>query len=104
MTTVNVPCGSDPSERTAWALPFRPAATCHATTWRPGLTAVTPKSNFAVRPGASRPRAHVLAYAVTAPPGPPEPPGELASQPKLHWPGGWSTTHTGREGWGSPGL
>ena len=38
---------------TALALPFRPAATSQATTWRPGSTAVTPQSNLAVWPGAS---------------------------------------------------
>src|SRR5581483_8833346 len=54
-STVNLPWGRDPSDSTAWALPFRPAATSQATTWRPGLTAVTPKSNLAVWPAPNGP-------------------------------------------------
>ena len=45
------------------------------------MTAVTAKSNLAVWLGASWPSAQVLEYAVTAPPGPPPPLEELASQP-----------------------
>ena len=78
---MKVPWGSDPPAVTALALPFSPAATSQATTWRPGATAVTAQSNLAIWPGASRPRAQVLEYAVTAPPGPPSPPGEFGWHP-----------------------
>jgi hypothetical protein len=61
------------------------------TTWTPDFTAVSAQSKVATAPGFRGPSAHVLAYAVTAPPGPPD------RQLYVHGPGARSTIHTGRD-------